>query len=150
MCSLTRTTTHHCVHWKRHIKTQNPQERLHVGVERRLIANHRHYTFTKAGIPSFMQSAVVGTSERGPPGHEWEDIRREDLLDAARFQGMTERTVLGQLNGKSTLHSESEFECESASEQNRTTTRDQSYSLRATCSEGRFPSTMVCLFIKPQ
>ena len=68
--------------------------------------NRRHYTPTKAGILSLMQSAAVALGKYNIranavlPGTIETDINKEDLLDAAKREGMVKRTVLGRLGSK--------------------------------------------------
>ncbi|KAI0778250.1 NAD-P-binding protein [Trametes elegans] len=62
-----------------------------------------HYTPTKAGILSLMQSTAVALGKYNIranavlPGTIETDINRDDLSDAAKREGMVKRTVLGRL-----------------------------------------------------
>jgi L-rhamnose 1-dehydrogenase len=65
----------------------------------------RHYTPTKAGILSLMQSCAVALGQYGIranailPGTIATDINKEDLSDVAKREGMMKRTALGRLGG---------------------------------------------------
>ena len=64
-----------------------------------------HYTPTKAGILSLMQSCAVALGKYGIranavlPGTIATDINKEDLSDDAKREGMIKRTALGRLGG---------------------------------------------------
>ena len=65
----------------------------------------RHYTPTKAGILSLMQSCAVALGQYGIranailPGTVETDINKEDLSDVAKRKAMIKRTALGRLGG---------------------------------------------------
>lgn len=65
-----------------------------------------HYTPTKAGILSLMQSCAVALGKYNIranavlPGTIETDINKDDLSDVAKREGMVRRTVLGRLGGK--------------------------------------------------
>lgn len=67
---------------------------------------HRHYTPTKAGILSLMQSTAVALGKYNIranailPGTIATDINKEDLSDVVKREGMVNRTVLGRLGSK--------------------------------------------------
>jgi hypothetical protein len=64
-----------------------------------------HYTPTKAGILSLMQSCAVALGKYGIranavlPGTIATDINKEDLADTAKRDYMVKRTALGRLGG---------------------------------------------------
>ena len=64
-----------------------------------------HYTPTKAGILSLMQSCAVALGKYGIranavlPGTIATDINKEDLSDEAKREAMIKRTCLGRLGG---------------------------------------------------
>ena len=64
---------------------------------------HRHYTPTKAGILSLMQSTAVALGKYNIranailPGTIATDINKEDLADEEKLTYMTSRTPLGRL-----------------------------------------------------
>lgn len=66
-----------------------------------------HYTPTKAGILSLMQSCAVALGKYNIranailPGTIATDINKEDLQDDAKKEGMVKRTCLGRLGGTS-------------------------------------------------
>ena len=68
---------------------------------------HSHYTPTKAGILSLMQSCAVALGKYNIranavlPGTIETDINKEDLSDTAKREGMIKRTALGRLGGMS-------------------------------------------------
>ena len=68
--------------------------------------NRRHYTPTKAGILSLMQSCAVALGKYNIranailPGTIATDINKEDLADDAKREGMIKRTCLGRLGSK--------------------------------------------------
>ena len=65
-----------------------------------------HYTPTKAGILSLMQSCAVALGKYNIranavlPGTIATDINKEDLSDATKRENMINRTALGRLGGK--------------------------------------------------
>lgn len=65
-----------------------------------------HYTPTKAGILSLMQSCAVALGKYGIranavlPGTIATDINKEDLSDTAKREAMIKRTCLGRLGGE--------------------------------------------------
>ena len=71
----------------------------------------RHYTPTKAGILSLMQSCAVALGKYSIranavlPGTIATDINKEDLADTAKREGMIKRTALGRLGGTSLARS---------------------------------------------
>lgn len=64
-----------------------------------------HYTPTKAGILSLMQSCAVALGKYGIrcnailPGTILTDINKDDLSDPTKNQAMSNRTALGRLGG---------------------------------------------------
>ncbi len=64
-----------------------------------------HYTPTKAGILSLMQSCAVALGKYNIranavlPGTIATDINKEDLADVQKREAMVKRTVLGRLGG---------------------------------------------------
>jgi len=64
-----------------------------------------HYTPTKAGILSLMQSCAVALGKYGIranailPGTIETDINKEDLSDVVKRENMVKRTALGRLGG---------------------------------------------------
>jgi L-rhamnose 1-dehydrogenase len=70
-----------------------------------LICVQSHYTPTKAGILSLMQSCAVALGKYGIranailPGTVETDINKEDLSDVAKREAMVKRTALGRLGG---------------------------------------------------
>lgn len=66
-----------------------------------------HYTPTKAGILSLMQSCAVALGRYNIranailPGTIATDINKEDLSDEVKREGMIKRTCLGRLGSKS-------------------------------------------------
>lgn len=64
-----------------------------------------HYTPTKAGILSLMQSCAVALGKYNIranavlPGTIATDINKDDLSDATKREGMVKRTALGRLGG---------------------------------------------------
>lgn len=69
----------------------------------------RHYTPTKAGILSLMQSCAVALGRYNIranailPGTIATHINKEDLSDVAKREGMIKRTALGRLGGKTMI-----------------------------------------------
>lgn len=67
---------------------------------------HSHYTPTKAGILSLMQSCAVALGKYNIranailPGTIATDINKEDLADEVKRAGMVQRTCLGRLGSK--------------------------------------------------
>ena len=65
-----------------------------------------HYTPTKAGILSLMQSCAVALGKYNIranavlPGTIETDINKEDLSDNVKREGMIKRTCLGRLGGE--------------------------------------------------
>ena len=65
-----------------------------------------HYTPTKAGILSLMQSCAVALGKYNIranavlPGTIATDINKEDLSDDVKREGMIKRTCLGRLGGE--------------------------------------------------
>ena len=65
-----------------------------------------HYTPTKAGIQSLMQSCAVALGKYNIranailPGTIATDINKEDLSDEVKREGMIKRTCLGRLGRK--------------------------------------------------
>lgn len=68
-------------------------------------AQQCHYTPTKAGILSLMQSCAVALGKYGIranavlPGTIETDINKEDLSDETKRAAMSQRTALGRLGG---------------------------------------------------
>jgi L-rhamnose 1-dehydrogenase len=71
-----------------------------------LQSNASHYTPTKAGILSLMQSCAVALGKYNIranailPGTIDTDINKEDLANDEKRQSMVKRTALGRLGGK--------------------------------------------------
>lgn len=71
-----------------------------------------HYTPTKAGVLSLMQSVAVALGKHGIranailPGTIQTDINKEDLSDMVKREAMAKRTSLGRLGG---MHSPAEL-----------------------------------------
>lgn len=69
-------------------------------------AGFSHYTPTKAGILSLMQSCAVALGKYNIranavlPGTIATDINKEDLSDDTKREAMIRRTALGRLGGK--------------------------------------------------
>ena len=65
-----------------------------------------HYTPTKAGILSLMQSCAIALGKYNIratailPGTIATDINKEDLADPTKREYMTKRTALGRLGGE--------------------------------------------------
>ncbi|KAH8100681.1 hypothetical protein BXZ70DRAFT_938315 [Cristinia sonorae] len=89
------------------MKSQTPQGGSIIGVASisALVGGEFqvHYTPTKAGILSLMQSCAVALGKYNIranavlPGTIATDINKEDLSDAAKREGMVKRTCLGRL-----------------------------------------------------
>ncbi|KAL0071863.1 hypothetical protein AAF712_000785 [Marasmius tenuissimus] len=89
------------------MKSQTPQGGSIIGISSisALVGGGMqcHYTPTKAGILSLMQSCAVALGQYGIranailPGTIATDINKEDLSDAAKREGMVKRTALGRL-----------------------------------------------------
>ncbi|PIL31899.1 hypothetical protein GSI_06603 [Ganoderma sinense ZZ0214-1] len=89
------------------MKNQTPQGGSIIGISSisALVGGEYqvHYTPTKAGILSLMQSCAVALGKYNIranavlPGTIETDINREDLSDVAKRDGMVKRTVLGRL-----------------------------------------------------
>lgn len=98
---------------------------------------YRHYTPTKAGILSLMQSCAVALGQYGIranailPGTIATDINKEDLSDITKREGMIKRTALGRLGGKYQLCTGTKGNADGIP-QSRTTSPDRSSSLEAT------------------
>lgn len=95
---------HLCAGWWRVPSVSRHQSPLHIT---RLTGGIplSHYTPTKAGILSLMQSCAVALGKYNIranavlPGTIETDINKEDLSDVAKRDGMVKRTVLGRLGG---------------------------------------------------
>ncbi|EIM92511.1 NAD-P-binding protein [Stereum hirsutum FP-91666 SS1] len=91
----------------RQMRDQTPQGGSIIGISSisALVggAQQVHYTPTKAGILSLMQSVAVALGKYNIranavlPGTIATDINKEDLADAKKREGMVGRTVLGRL-----------------------------------------------------
>ncbi|TFL03740.1 NAD-P-binding protein [Pterulicium gracile] len=89
------------------MKSQTPQGGSIIGISSisALVGGELqcHYTPTKAGILSLMQSCAVALGKYNIranailPGTIATDINKEDLADAAKREGMVKRTALGRL-----------------------------------------------------
>lgn len=91
------------------MKVQSPEGGSIIGISSisALVggAQQVHYTPTKAGILSLMQSCAVALGQYGIrcnailPGTIATDINKEDLSDTKKRDYMVQRTALGRLGG---------------------------------------------------
>ena len=94
-----------------------------------------HYTPTKAGILSLMQSCAVALGKYNIranailPGTIATDINKKDLSDEAKRESMIKRTCLGRLGGEPLRNAHSTH----------TLTREYFYSPRRYCGSSCLP-----------